>query len=146
MQLNQAQAILFDLGALKNLPNITHKCDVLFDGEGKGYAGFIMVGKNSEQYREVQRQLRLEGLQRSAARKEAVDTSTPEGAAVVIDAIDDQNMRTACAVVTGWYGLGQGGQAATFDASVLPELFKAMPTWKDKVLADLEKEGNFMPR
>lgn len=143
--MNQAQTILFNLNNLSSIATVTHKCAVITDTEGNPLAGFHMVGKNSSQYREVQRQLRVEGLQRSAKRKEAVDTSTAGGAAVVIEAVDASNMRTACAVITGWFGFGEGTTEAAFDASKLESIFTQMPTWKDKVLADLEKDANFMP-
>jgi hypothetical protein len=143
--MNQAQTILFNLNNLSSIATVTHKCAVIVDTDGNPLAGFEMVGKNSAQYREVQRQLRVEGLQRSAKRKEAVDTSTPDGAAVVIEAVDSSNLRTACAVITGWFGFGDGTNPAPFDASKLESIFTQMPTWKDQVLADLDKEANFMP-
>lgn len=143
--MNQAQTILFDLGALANIASVVHKCSVITDADGNPQAGFLMVGKNSNEYRTVQRDLRSEGLQRSAKRKEAVDTSTPEGAAIVIDTIDSSNLRTACAVVTGWFGFGVDGNEVAFDKSRLESIFTQMPAWKDKVLTDLEKDANFMP-
>lgn len=143
--MNQAQTILFNLNNLSSIASTTHKCAVITDIEGNPVAGFVMVGKNSAEYRAIQRELRQEGLQRSAARKQTVDTATPEGAALVISTIDEQNSRTACAVITGWFGFGADGQEATFDKSQLPNIFTQMPAWQDKVLADLEKDGNFMP-
>lgn len=143
--MNQAQTILFNLNNLSSIAAVTHKCAVITDAEGKPLAGFIMVGKNSSQYRGIQRELRTEGLQKSANRQQPVDTKTPEGAALVIDTIDEQNTRTACTVVTGWFGFGADGEEVPFDSTKLPEIFAQMPSWQDKVLADLEKEGNFMP-
>jgi hypothetical protein len=143
--MNQAQKILFDLGALKTLPGATFNCDVLFDAEGKPYAGFTIVGKNSPEYRSGQRELRIDGMQRAANRSEEIDTKTAEGAQTVVDSIDEQQLRTACSVVTGWYGFGADGNEVPFDKSQLPNIFQVMPDWQARILAALEKQANFMP-
>lgn len=146
--MNTAQKVLFNLNNLNGAATLTHKVAVITDDEGKPLAGFLIVGKNSPQFRAHQRELRSEALQRSAVRKEAADAKTVEGAAEVIEGVDSQNMRTACAVVTGWFGFCEdeaGKIEIPFDAKRIPSIFEEMPTWKDKVLADLEKEGNFMP-
>jgi hypothetical protein len=143
--MNQAQKILFDINNLSAIANVEHKCAVVTDKEGNALAGFTMVGKNSAQFREVQKQLRVESLQRSAKRKESIDTAQEEGALAVIDSVDSSNLRTACAVITGWFGFGDGKGEAAFDKDKLPAILTEMPTWQTQVLNDLEREANFMP-
>lgn len=144
--MNQAQKILVDISNLGAIATKEHKCGVQFDIEGNPTAGFIMVGKNSSQYRNVQREMRIENLQRSAQRKvEQIDTATAEGAGVVISAVEEQDHRTAVAVITGWFGFGNGETEVPFDASRVPGILQAMPTWQNAVLKDLERDANFMP-
>lgn len=143
--MNKQAQFGFDLANIASLAQVTHKCGVIFDEEGNPTAGFIMVGKNSPQYINEQNAIRVENLQRSAARKKDIDATKAEGAQVIIDKVEGNELRTACSVITGWFGFGQGGQEAEFDKDVVKQILEAAPQWKDKVLADLQGEANFMP-
>lgn len=142
---NQAQAAGFDIDALEDIAEITHRCGVIFDEAGEAISGFIMVGKNSQENRDAVKKIRIENLARSAARKKAVDTTTEAGAAVVIDAVERTNRAQAVAVVVGWFGFNKGGQPLAFDKTLLEKMFDRCPEWQAKVLTDLENEANFMP-
>lgn len=145
---NQAQAtkdIGFDLDSLLAPEEITHKCGVIFDEEGEAISGFYIVGKNSEQYRTGQKKLRVEGIQRNAKRKKALDTTTEAGAEFVADAVEKNDLRTAQSVVVGWFGFTQGGKEREFDKGIADLLLERKPSYRDRILADLDADANFMP-
>lgn len=146
--MNKAQNVLFNLNALKGASAIRHKVTLVTNPDGTPKSGVYIVGKNSTEFRAHQRELRAENLVNSAEREEAIDTKKIEGALQVVEGVDAQNLRTACAVTVGWFGfcLDDAGKVeAPFDASMVQMMYTEMQGWKDKVLASLEKEGNFMP-
>jgi hypothetical protein len=135
----------FDLDNLVAVAALTHRCGVKFDDEGEATMGFIMVGKNSPEYRQVQKEIRIENIQRAAKRKTQIDTATVEGATVVADTVEANDQRIATAVVVGWFGFTRGGKEVDFDKATAAGVLEAMPAWRDRVLADLEADANFMP-
>lgn len=141
-----AQSQTVDLDSLLSLDTsqITHRVPVIFDEEGNAKAGFIIVGKNSPQYLDVTGKSRVGNIMKSAARKKAIDTSTEEGAKILTSTLDNNESATALAVTTGWFGFGVEGADAPFDRAVVDKMFAKFPTWKAKVLADLDNDGNFI--
>ena len=134
----------FDIDQLdKPTAQALHKVAVISDIDGNDQCGFYIDSKNCQEYQDATRQVRVEGLKRSAKRKAALDTTTDEGAGAVAKMIEANEMTLACSVVKGWFGFQSGGKEAPFDKTAVPKMFAKFPTWKDKVTAALENEANF---
>jgi hypothetical protein len=116
---------------------------VVTNADGDDECGFIVVGKNSQQYQDAQHQIRVEGLKRSSKRKTQIDTSTDQGAATLAKTIERNEITLAKAVVVGWFGFKSGGKEAPFNSAMLDKMFAVKPTWKDKINAQVENEANF---
>lgn len=146
--MTQAENILassFDISDIdEKLETVLHKVVVVSDIDGNDRCGFMVDSKNCEEYQEASRQVRIDGLKRSAKRKAALDTTTDEGAGVVAKMIEANEMTLACAVVKGWFGFENKGVAVPFSKPMLAKMFAKYPTWKDKVTAALENEANFL--
>lgn len=145
--MTQAQDIIasgFDLDSLDAPQEAqTSRVAVVVNADGEDECGFIVVGKNSEQYQTAQHQIRVEGLKRSAKRKTQIDSSTDQGAAALAKTIERNETTLAKAVVVGWFGFKSGGKEAGFNPAMLDKMFAAKPTWKDKINAHVENEANF---
>lgn len=148
--MTQAENILassFDLSDIDApLETVLHKVVVVTDVEGNDRCGFMIDSKNCAEYQEATRQVRIDGLKRSAKRKTSLDTTTDEGAGVVAKMIDTNELTLACAVVKGWFGFESQGKPVPFNKPTLMKLFAKYPTWKDKVTAALENEANFLKK
>lgn len=135
----------FDLDQLETQEDaVLHKVVVVSDIDGNDKCGFFIDSKNCKEYQEASRQVRVDGLKRSAKRKSALDTTTDEGAGVVAKMIEANEMTLALSVVKGWFGFENKGQEAVFDKVLVGKMFAKFPTWKDKVTAALENESNFL--
>lgn len=145
--MTQAQDIIasgFDLDSLDSpQEQVTSRVAVVVNADGDDECGFIVVGKNSQQYQDAQHQIRVEGLKRSAKRKTQIDTSTDQGAAMLAKTIERNETTLAKSVVVGWFGFKSGGKEAEFNHALLDKMFAAKPTWKDKINAHIENEANF---
>lgn len=135
----------FDIDSLENLQEITHKCAFITDAEGNPLSGVIMVGKNSVEYQQVSARNKISNIMRAGARKKNVDTATEEGAQIIAKTVDSNDRATALAVCIGFFGFNKAGQPVEFSQELLNRMFDKCPQWQQKVLADLEVEGNFMP-
>jgi hypothetical protein len=141
--MSQAQG--FDLDNLENNTDpATHKVSVIDDADGNSVSGLIIVGKNSPEFINATSQIRIDNIKRSAKRKQQLDTSTDEGAAVLARTVDRNDRTTAMSVVIGWYGFLKGGAEVPFDKALLEKMFAKYPQWQVKVLTALEAEANFM--
>ena len=114
------------------------------DANGDCKSGFVIVGKNSDEYKAATKRIRVEGLQRSAQRKSPLDTSKAEGAETLASAIEANDIAQAAAVVCGWFGFANNGVAAQFDAKTARAMLVKFPTWRQKVLEALEDDANFI--
>lgn len=142
--MNKAQ-LGFDLSSLDSadLKEPTHKVSVQDDADGESIQGFIVVGKNSEQFQKVSGAIRIDNIMRAGKRKAQIDTATEVGAGVVSRTVELNDRATALAVVTDWYGFNLEGSPVKFDPSYVAKLFNKFPQWQIKVLAALEVEANF---
>ena len=70
----------FDLDSLDDASPITHKVGIAFDDDGEPTVGFVVVGKDSTQYREATQRLRIAGIKRGAVKSQRIDTKTDDGA------------------------------------------------------------------
>ena len=135
----------FDLAQLTGpVEEVLHTVAVITDIDGNDKCGFYIVGKNSPEFQEATRLVRIDGLKRSAKRKTALDTSTDEGAGAVAKMIEANDITLASSVVKGWFGFESNGATALFDKAVIPNMLTRMPTWREKITAALENEANFL--
>lgn len=148
--MNNAQNIIasgFDI-AILTAPaadaKATFNVDLMFNDDGDAVSGLICVGKNSDEYRAITKQIRAENLKRGARTGTAIDTKTDAGAAQAIELSDENSKRIALAVTTGWFGFTSAGQPVPFDSSMVEAAFDKYPTWVDAVQVALEKDANFM--
>lgn len=138
----------FDLDNLEGVQRLTAKVPVVINSDGEDVSGFIILGKDSDEFQNAQKKLRMEGVQKSAKRKTMIDASTDDGAAKLTTLIEDQERRLALSVVVDWFGFSRkdaDGQvvAVPFDKALVEHMFKVKPTWQAKVMAALEVDANF---
>lgn len=140
------QNTMIDYDALmaEDIESTTYEVPVIFDKEGESTAFLVIVGKNSNEYLECSKQLRAEGMQRSAKRKTQIDASTFDGAAKLGELIDENMRKTALAVVVDWKGFSKNGEPAEFSKDAVQSLLKKFPTWCERINRELENDANFM--
>lgn len=140
------QNTMIDYDALmaEDIESTTYDVPVIFDKEGESTAFLVIVGKNSNEYLECSKQLRAEGMQRSAKRKTQIDASTFDGAAKLGELIDENMRKTALAVVVDWKGFSKNGAPAEFSKDAVQSLLKKFPTWCERINRELENDANFM--
>jgi hypothetical protein len=143
---DQAQVSGFDFDKLMSSEQITYRVPVTFDKDGEPEAGYIIVGKNSDEYQKEYEALRVEGINKANRRKAQIDTSTKEGAEMLARLIKSNDTRLALSVVIGVFGFVSKGAEVPFSKEFVAMTFEKMPTWKDKVVATLENDANFLPR
>jgi hypothetical protein len=142
---DQAQANGFDLDALVSAASsVTCDVDLIFNAQGDAVTGFRIVGKNSPEVQAAQERVRIDGIQRAGRRKVQLDTSTQEGAMLLANQIKDSETAVAMAAVVGWYGFTRAGEEVPFDKATVASMFQKFPTWRDKVIAALDNDGNFL--
>lgn len=136
----------FDLMNLlaENDAPATFKVPLIFDADGAPVSGLIIVGKNSPQYQEIEKKVRVDNVVRSSNRKTAIDSTTEAGAEVLINTVDRNNRTTAIGVTVGWYGFVMNGAESPFDPDTVGKMFDKYPTWQGKVLTALEADANFL--
>ena len=134
----------FDISNMDVATKATFRVSLILDANGDPKSGFIIVGKNSDEYKEATKRIRVEGLQRSAQRKGPLDTSKAEGAETLASAIEANDIAQAAAVVCSWFGFANKGVAAEFDAKTARAMLVKFPTWRQKVLEALEDDANFI--
>lgn len=122
----------------------TFTLSVLFDEDGNHKAGFEMVSKNSVQYRNAVRNTTVTAIKRAQTKKEQIDAKTDAGAGKVFDLTEDRNRKIAIAVVVGLPGFVSNGQPVPVSDQVLNALFDKFPTWQDAIIAQLEKDADFL--
>lgn len=129
-----------------NLPaHVTSRVGVAFDDAGEPTSGFVIVSRESEQYRNEIKRQRVAGIRRSAVKKGAIDTKTEAGAAALADLVEQQELDVACAVVVDWFGFTNGKKPAEFDPSVVRQALQNRPSWKAAIVAALDDEQRFLP-
>ena len=131
---------MIDITALEAQSSPTYNVAVAFAADATPTAGFMVVGKNSPQYQAKRRLLSLDGVKRAAVRAKKIDTKTDDGAAELVDSVEDNETQLAIACVVSWYGF-TNPDVMTPDA--LARLFVARPTWREQVLAAIENDANF---
>ena len=133
-----------DLDLLADSTNA--KVGVAFDENGDPTSGFVIVGKDSEQYREAARLLRIAGIRRGSVKATRIDTKTEDGAAEFDRVLRSNEDEIAVAVVTDWFGFSRSGEPLAFSVDALRGVLAKRPTWRDKISAALEAEDSFLPQ
>lgn len=135
----------FDIASLAGeQAQVTFDVPFIFNADGEPVTGFKIVGKNSPEFQTAQQAVRVEGIKKAGIRKAPLDTSTDDGASTLVRQISGGETSIAAAVVVGWFGFTKEGAPLDFDKDTVRVLFKKFPTWRDKVLAALEVDGNFI--
>lgn len=130
-ELQSAQADLIDV-------------PVLFDADGEPTDGFKVVGMNSKQYQDADRQWNVKAYKKSARRGgRGIDASTDTGASELADTIEKRQAHIASACIVGIYGFTTDGKPAELNEKTLTDIFTARPTWRTKVLMAIEAEQVF---
>lgn len=147
--MNSAQKIInsdFDIAALLAADAApiekTFTVSVLFDKDGNHRAGFEIVSKNSEQYQAAIRATTVSAIKRGQTKSLQIDGKTDEGAGTLADLGEKNQMMIAQAVIVGTPGFTNAGQPLT--AAEITALLAKFPTWKDKIIAALEADANFL--
>lgn len=146
--MNAAEQIVsagFDIANLKlDGEQITFRVPVIFDADGEPVSGFVIVGKNSPEVQAELKVLRTTGLMQSSKRKTAIDTSTDDGASRWIDLQLGNERRLALVATVDWFGWTSGGVELPFDKAMTEKFLIAKPTWREKISAAMEADGNFL--
>ena len=131
---------MIDISTLETEATPVYDVPVMFADDATPTAGFKVVGKNSPQYQAKRRLLTLDGVKRSAVRAKKIDTKTDDGAAELIDSVESSETQIALACVVAWYGFVN---PAELTEAALLKVFKARPSWREKVLLAIENDANF---
>lgn len=146
--MNTAQTIMsgFDISNLDSADTnqITNKVVMIEDEDGEAVTGFIIVGKNSQEYQNASNAIRIEGIKRASKRNKQIDTSTDEGASIVSRTVSANEKTIAMAVTVDWFGFNKEGEPIPFDKAIVEKLFEKYPQWQAKVNSALESDKNFM--
>lgn len=122
----------------------TQQVVIARDDDGNPTVGFVIVGKDSPQYRETLSKQRTSGIRRQANKKTKIDLKTPEGAEEFDALMQANEFELACAVVVDWFGFNRGGKPMAFDAKVLRAMFEKKPSWREAVSQALEADEAFL--
>lgn len=136
---------IFDINSIPGGGELTQKVGIAFDDEGSPTAGFVIVGKDSEQCISADQRVRIANIKRQSTKATRLDASTDGGAAKVDKLVYDNDTEKAVAVVVDWFGFTDQGAPAEFSPAKIRAMFVARPTWREKVLVALENEAAFLP-
>jgi len=132
-----------ELDQVQEEPN-TQRVAVAWDEEGEPTDGFIIVGKDSDEYQKTLGGQRQKAIRRQAVKRTRFDLKTEEGAEQLDATLRQNEYEIAAAVVVGWYGFTVNGQPAPFVKERVTQILAVKPSWKDRILAALEDEAAFL--
>lgn len=134
----------FDLASLEAAATATFNVDVGKRDDGSP-VGFVVKGPDSEEYEGAIRAVKMVGVKDSATRKEALDMATERGAEIVVDGVAKRDQLVLANCVVGWYGFTLGEtEEAPFTKENFERVLRAKPSWRDRLLAEIENEANFV--
>lgn len=134
-----------DLSALDQPADATQKVGIVFGDDGEPTVGFVIVSRDSQQYRDALKRMRVAGVKRGAVKSQRFDLKTEEGAASYDDQVQSNDFELAVAVTVGWFGFTDAGKPAAFSTEAIRKAYTARPTWRERVSAALENEAGFLP-
>lgn len=135
----------FDLALLDKPETFTHRVPFGLDADGEPAFGFVIVGKDSAAYVAAENRVRAMAIRRQVAKGERIDIRTEAGSVQFVDVLRGNELDLAAAVVVGWFGINESGAPAAFDLATARKALAGRPTWRDKIIAALEVESNFLP-
>ena len=135
---------MIDLSTLDQTADVTFDVPVAFDDQGNPTAGFKVVGKHSQRYRDIDRKHAVASIKKMSVRgNKGTDTKTDAGASEAVDSAMARETSIAIACVTEWYGFSRAGDAVALDPDVLADVFAKRPAWLAKVSAAIADDSNF---
>ena len=132
-----------ELDQVQDEPN-TQRVAVAWDEEGEPTDGFVIVGKDSEEYQKTIAGQRQKAIRRQAVKRTRFDLKTEEGAEQLDATLRQNEFEIAAAVVVGWYGFTVKGEPAKFVKERVVQILAVKPSWKDRILQGLEDEAAFL--
>lgn len=132
-----------ELDQVQEEPN-TQRVAVGWDEEGEPTEGFIIVGKDSDEYQRTISGQRQKAIRRQAIKRTRFDLKTEEGAEQLDVAMRQNEQEIAVAVTVGWFGFTNKGEPAPFVKERMTQILAVKPSWKDRILAALEDEAAFL--
>ena len=108
--------------------------------------GFVVLGTSSEAYAKADREIQLINVKQAGSRKGiALDSTTDEGAAFIVDGTEEFKDIVFKHCVLDWYGFTKGEtEPAEFSMELFLKLIRARPLWARKLLVSIEDEANFV--
>jgi hypothetical protein len=134
-----------ELDQVQEEPN-TQRVAVNWDEDGEPSDGFIIVGKDSDEYQRTLSGQRQKAIRRQAVKRTRFDLKSEEGAEQLDATLRQNEFEIAAAVVVGWFGFTVNGQPAPFVRERVTQILAVKPSWKDRILAALEDEASFLKR
>lgn len=137
----------FDLTNIEDSRSVTFNCDVALNTDGGVAVGFTIVGNNSEQFAQADREVRAFNVKANTLRvknKKPLDAATDEGAMDVAIATEAHRAIYLKHCVVGWYGFTENGEAALFTPEAAARVLTARPAWAERLAMAIETEGNFV--
>ncbi|QHJ00119.1 hypothetical protein GT347_20325 [Xylophilus rhododendri] len=131
--------------ALLNGAETTFRVPFLQSALGEPKVGFIIVGKDSPQFIECEKRMRIESVKRRALAGKLIDTRTDEGAAELVGISIENEIRLAAAVTVGWFGFTDQSTEAPFDPALARKALEKRAAWRTAIMQALENESNFLP-
>jgi hypothetical protein len=122
----------------------TQRVAIAWDEDGEPTDGFIIVGKDSDEYQRTISGQRQKAIRRQAVKRTRFDLKSEEGAEQLDATLRQNEFEVAAAVVVGWFGFTVNGQAAPFVRERVTQILAVKPSWKDRILAALEDEAAFL--
>ena len=113
------------------------------DGAPGEDAGFLIVGPNSTQFQDVEREISVLNLLQAEKRKRALDLGNAEDARLFVDGNADRRELLVKRCTIGWFGLKQNGQDADFTPANLDRVLKSRPAWVKRIAGEIETLSNF---
>jgi hypothetical protein len=132
-----------ELDQIQEEPN-TQRVAVGWDEDGEPTDGFIIVGKDSDEYQRTVSAHRQRAIRRQAVKRTRFDLKSEEGAEQLDATLRQNEFEVAAAVVVGWFGFTINGQPAQFSKERVTQILAVKPSWKDRILAALEDEAAFL--
>ena len=114
---------------------ITFRVPVIEDDDGNPRSGFIIVGKNSNEFRDACNSIHIANIQLALQRRRQVDNSTDKGTGATPLSITKNECASviALAVVKDWFGWNNGGKPMDFDKAFVEKMFDKYPQWQVKI-------------
>lgn len=116
---------------------------LVFDEDGEPTDGFKAVGSDSDEYQEADRRWKVKSVRKSAHRGHAIEAATETGAQELVSAVERREFAICAACIKEIYGFTKNGEPAPLNEATLKEIFERRPTWRTKVIREIEADRVF---